>query len=174
MERTPGRIAAGLRPLTAAVGFVLLLTACSGPKTLMLDDRDYPRRPSNYWIDAWFGGVVMQPHRKIAVIESSARPSNDDDTLWEMLEELRARARRLGADAITIDEDHGLLEKRIKGFTMDERTPFLSWRQGEYPLYFLRATAIIYESSLPGALGNRVGMSLIEQDRAERPPPPAR
>lgn len=156
-------------------GFVLALAAlaavgCSGPRTLMLDETNYRRRPSNYWIDVW-DAPALQPHREIAVIESSPRASDDDASLWEMVEELKAKARRLGGDAV---QDIRLLQKEVRGLTIDERTPFPSWKQGRYPLHFLRGTAIVYESSLPGAVGNAVGFKLLEDERAgrgERPPP---
>ncbi len=118
-----------------------------------LDSATYERRPRNYPIDPYVG-KLSQPHREIAVIESTAYPSDDKDTRNKQLEEMKEKARGLGADAI---DDLRVLTKKIKGYTLDERTPFISWKQGNYELFFLRGTAVVYESSLPGVVASATG-----------------
>lgn len=132
----------------AALAFVLpailLLSACTGPRTKMLADQPYPERPSIYPIEI-FVGELSTPHEEIAIIESEAYPIDDTVTREAQLEQLRERAREMGADAV---EELRILVKRAEGFVADERTPFPSLRQGEYPLFFMRGRAVIYSTSL--------------------------
>lgn len=134
----------------------LVSMACGGPRSLRLDPTLYPRRPRIYPIEI-YDGEVDQPHREIEIIESSASTGDDDRTRVEQVEELRRHARRVGADAL---ENIRILVKEVKGYSFDERTPFPAWKQGEFPLYFMRATAIIYESSLPGSVAEGRGFTL--------------
>ena len=129
-----------------------LLAACAGPRAKRLDARRYPPRPSIYPIEI-FVGQVIEPHREIAILESGAYSADVDSARLGQIEELKKKARRLGADAV---QDVRVLPKKVKGYTIDERTPFPSWKQGDYSLYFMRGTAIIYESSLPGAVTDGV------------------
>ncbi len=109
------------------------------------------------------------PYREVAVIESTAFPYDDDETRLKQIEELKRKARRLGADAV---QEMRILTKDIKGFTVDERTPFPSWRQGDYELFFMRGKAIVYESSMPGSVARRRGFRGADEDeRAPLLPP---
>ena len=153
-----------LAPSPSLFGFLLSLcalglSACAGPRMVLLDDQEYPPRPSIYPIEV-FDGKVIEAHREIAVIESTGYPDDTDETLLRQLEEMKRKVRKLGGDAI---QDIRLLNKEISGFTIDERTPFPSWKQGEYPLYFLRGTAIIYEAGLPGAVSEGSVFSFINE-----------
>jgi uncharacterized protein YbjQ (UPF0145 family) len=144
-----------------------LLAGCSGPRMKQLSDADYERRPSIYPIEV-YTNEVSQPYREIAIIESSAYADDTDDSRVLQLEELKKKARGLGADAV---QDVRVLSKRVKGFTTDERTPFPSVRQGEYPTYFMRGTAIIFESSLPGSVAKNRGFRIRVEDGDLEPPP---
>lgn len=146
--------------LLALVG-IPLLAGCGGPRAFSLTSETHERRPSIYPIEV-FLGRVSQPYREIAVIESSAYADDDDATRVKQVEQLQKKARRLGADAV---QEVRILAKEVRGFTADERTPFPTLKQGEYPLYFMRATAIIFESSLPGSVAERRGFRLRGQPR---------
>lgn len=154
-------------PLSIALSACLALSACSGPRMKSLTTADYDRRPSIYPIEV-FTNEVSQPYREIAIIETSAYADDTDESRILQLEELRKKARTLGADAV---QDVRVLTKRVKGFTADERTPFPSVRQGEYPTYFMRGTAIIFESSLPGSVAKKRGFTIRIEDEALEPPP---
>ena len=163
---------APLRLASIAVSLVLALamaSGCSGPRSLTLDDANYPRRPRIYPIEVYGEGIVQQPHREVAVIDSSAYADDSDETRIKQLEELKKKARRMGADAI---QDVRILAKNVRGFTVDERTPFPSLKQGKYNLYFMRGTAIIYESSLPGSVATKTGFTLDRIENELEPPPP--
>jgi len=129
---------------TLVAGF----TACTGPRRLKISDERYTRRPSMYPIEIFVGEVDI-PHRRIAVIESRSYDIDSPVTREEQLEELKREARYIGADAV---QELRILAKKAKGYTTDERSPIPSWKQGEYPLFFMRGTAIIYESSLRSPL----------------------
>lgn len=138
------------------LGLALAVAAgCGGPRERIISDRAYKARPARYPIETYVG-AVQQSHREIALIDSTAYSTIDESTKSKQLEELKRRARELGADAI--DEIHQLT-KDIKGYTIDERTPFPAWRQGDYPLFFLRGRAIIYDSGLPGAVARGEGFT---------------
>lgn len=132
--------------LAASLG--ACFTACTGPRQLKFGDETYRRRPSTYPIDIFVGEVDI-PHRKIAIIESKSYDIDNAITREEQLEELKRAARARGADAV---QELRILAKKAKGFTVDERSPMPAWKQGEYPLFFMRGTAIIYESSLRSPL----------------------
>jgi len=134
-----------------------------------LDPTAYKRRPSIYPVEIYVGQVEL-PHREIAVIDSSGYPDDDDATRVRQLEELRQRARGLGADAV---QDVRLMTKRVRGYTIDERTPFPALKQGRYPLYFMRGTAIVYETSLPGAVAEGRGFTLPSQEELLPLPTPS-
>jgi uncharacterized protein YbjQ (UPF0145 family) len=141
----------------------ITLSGCFGPRMQRLDEAKYPRRPSMYPIELYIS-EAFQPNRKIAIIESTAFPVDTDEARWEAIGELEDKARRLGADAI---EDLHLHTKRVQGFTADERTPFPSIKQGYYELFFMRGTAIIYESSLPGALTRKAKVESTPSPNAD-------
>lgn len=144
----------------------LVATACSGPRMLKLDNTSYPRRPSIYPIDIYIGDVG-QPHRDIAVIESTAYAHDDEEGRRKQIEELKKEARRLGADAV---QDVRILDKKVSGYTVDERVPIPAWKQGDYVLYFMRGKAVIYESSLPGAVQTGKGFASDATEKIVKSP----
>lgn len=150
---TPFRPRAPLPLLGFAFLAGTILAGCGGPRSLHLTEDRYPPRPEGYPVDV-FVGEVEQSHRTIARIDTTGRPADDEPSRLAQLEELKARAREVGADAV---HEVRLLTKRVRGLTTDERTPFRAWKQGEYPLYFMRGEAIVYESGLPGSISRTEG-----------------
>ena len=140
------------------------LAGCTGPRTLKIDKEDFPRRPSIFPIEIYVG-ETNQPHREIAVIESSAYADDEEDTRERQIDELKTRARKMGADAV---QEVRVLTKKVSGYTIDERTPFPSWKQGDYVLYFIRGTAVIFESSLPGAVAEGRGFGASAEPKIGR------
>lgn len=149
---------AGTRSLCLCISLcaaALLAAACTAPREFPLSPAPFDSRPSKYPIDT-FIGTVEESHRPISVIESYAYQTDSPETRQRQLEELRERARALGADAV---QNVRLLTKQVRGYTNDTRTPFPSFRQGVYPLYFLRGDAIVYEAGLEGAAGSTRGFT---------------
>lgn len=93
-------------------------------------------------------GKVAQPGKRLAIIETGDVGFVDDTVRRRWVEELQAKARRLGANAI---EDTRILTKRVSGFVPDPQTPFASVRPGKTEYYFMRATAIRIEDSEPAS-----------------------
>lgn len=153
--------------ILAAIALCALVSACAGPRMKRLDTAEYPRRPSIYPIEV-YSGQVNQSYRDIAIIESTAYADDTDPNRVAQIEELKKKARRLGADAI---QQIRVLTKQVKGFTADERTPFPSVKQGSFPLYFMRAEAIIFESSLPGSVARGNGFAMKNSEEELKPPP---
>lgn len=133
----------------------LALTACGGPRSKILDESKYRPRPRTYPIDIYVG-KVLESHREIAIIDSTGYPTDNEASRKKEIEELKRKARAMGGDAI---HDVRLLTKEIKGYTIDERVPFPSWKQGDYPLYFMRGVVIAYESGMPGAVASGKGFT---------------
>lgn len=140
-------------PRLACFLAIVLLVGCASPRTRRLTDEKYPRRPSLYPIEIFVGELDV-PNRKIAIIESRAYENDDDSTRELQLEQLKKKARLYGADAV---EDVRILAKRASGFTLDERAPGPMVRQDDFPLFFMRGTAVIYESSLKNIAAPNLG-----------------
>ncbi len=128
-----------LRPL--AVLIVLVAAACAGPRTKWLTEEHPAPLPPGTHVDVYVG-TLSPPFQPIAIIETDAVAEETDATRDAQLEELRNKARRVGANAIQNVE---ILKKRIKGMTPDEKVPFKAWKQGQYNLYFMRG----WRSRLP-------------------------
>ena len=121
-----------------AVWLVGTLTACAGPRMKRLSDKRYERIPTDQPVDVYVGKLA-EVTAELAIIESSPYPFVDDEVKLEQIEELRRKTRRLGGNAV---QDVRILAKVIRGFVVDERTPFTSWKQGTYEVYFMRGTAV--------------------------------
>ena len=141
----------------------LTVSGCSYPRKLELTETRYAARPSIYPIELYLGEVI-QPHLEIAVIESRGYVDDTDYSSAKMMEDLQSEARKIGGDAV---HQIRVLTKRVSGYTLDERTPFISWKQGKYPLHFMRGTAIIYASGLPGALATGEGFEIEDESSEE-------
>ena len=142
--------------LPVLLASVLLgLGACTGPRVHPLTDFQYaPKGP-----DAPIGllvGKESTPYEAIAVVDSETYAKKDDATKEKMLEDLRKRARKMGADAV---QDIRLLPVNVRGVTSDEDVPVPgAWKQGRYQLYFLRGEAIKYVERV-GATGGEAAPS---------------
>jgi hypothetical protein len=104
--------------------------------------------PANTKIDAYMD-KVNPPYIEVAVIESDAFAFVDDGIKLKQLEQLKKKARQLGAN--TVQEVH-MLAKHVQGYTIDERVPFSALQQGKYELYFLRAQAVKTPEPAPASL----------------------
>jgi len=131
-----------IRLLLPALAAVAALSACAGPTHRMIAERDYPPNPD---IEAvrLFVGEVIDPHVRIAWVNSYPSEEKTAAEKRRQLEDLRARAAELGADAIM---DVMLLKERRRGYVPDPAVPFTAWEQGERNLWFLRGVAIRYEN----------------------------
>lgn len=123
---------------------VVSMACTTGPREHRLTDQSFPPRPSIYPIET-FAGRVQRPHVAIAIIESQAYDIDDVITREAQLEQLKERARELGADAV---DGLRILAKQVHGYTVDERAPAPAVKQGEYPLFFMRGRALVYQASL--------------------------
>lgn len=131
-----GKQLSGLSPWIA-VG-LMVLTSCGGPRMKMLAEEDYAALHPEVSVDV-FVGTMEREHEPVALIDSEAFTYVDENVKLQQIEQLKERARRLGANAI---HDVRILPKYVEGFTVDERVPFTAWRQGRYPMYFMRGEAI--------------------------------
>lgn len=143
-----------------------ILTACSGPRMQRLSENRYPALPGNVPVDLYLDEIEL-PHEPLATIETHAVEYVDDEVKLAQMEELRAKARRLGANGV---QNVRILAKKIKGFTADEQTPFASWRQGRYQLYFMRGDAIRIEEQEPNTLYEITPEEGWVTDRYQMPP----
>lgn len=126
--------------ITVVALLALLLAGCGQPSMKRLSFEKFPRTPKDEPIDLYIGRV-SEPHQSIAIINSISLSENDTQAKQKQLEDLRKRARRLGADAV---HDIRILPREVRGFVVDENVPFRSFKQGRYNLYMLRGTAIKY------------------------------
>jgi len=127
----------------ALVGLLAALALGCGtsPRMKLLTDKQYPPRPANQTIELYQRGVET-PHEVIAIIDSRTVDQLTTDTRKRLVEDLRERARRLGADAVI---NISLLIIAERGWIVDPQTPFHSWRQGWTDLHFLRGQAIRFK-----------------------------
>lgn len=125
-----------------------LLAGCAGPRMKRLTHQ--PAEPLESWetIDIYIGRVDA-PIQEVAIIESEAYHFVDDSIKQRQLNQLKKKARRLGANAV---HDVEILTKRVRGYTIDERAPIPAWQQGRTELYFMRGTAIRKPISEPDHL----------------------
>jgi hypothetical protein len=144
----------------------LLLCGCAGPRMMRMEGADYKPLDSRAPVDVYVG-QLDPPYAEIAVIDSEAFAFIDDAAKQRQIEELQARARQLGANAL---QDVRILGKDVRGFTTDEQTPFTSWKQGEYTLYFMRAMAVRVPEREPASIHqlNPIGGWVV--DRYAPPP----
>ncbi|NUP91030.1 MAG: heavy metal-binding domain-containing protein [Candidatus Sumerlaeia bacterium] len=106
---------------------------------------NFPRRPEGAQVDLWVG-ETSRPNIPIAVISSRRTAERSREAREAQIEELRERARRMGADAI---ENVRVETAEVRGFVGDPMVPFTAWKQGEFELYFVRGTAIRYTGGAP-------------------------
>lgn len=132
---------------TAALTLLILLAAiassCAGPRTKWFVQQPPEPLPAGARVDVYVG-MIDPPYQPIAIIETrpqayAADPARNEQIKQDQYEELCARARGVGANAI---QNVQILAQHVKGMTPDERTPFKSWQQGRYNRYFMRGMAI--------------------------------
>jgi hypothetical protein len=88
---------------------MVMLTSLSGcgsvwnVQHLLLSGSTFPKQPENHAIELFTGGVA-RPHVEIARIDVSEKPmhgpSSEQWSTEAAIEQLRVRARELGADAL--------------------------------------------------------------------------
>lgn len=101
---------------------------------------DFPPLPENTPVELWVG-ESDRPRIPIAIISSQRTAERSAAARQAQLDELRARARRMGAHAI---ENLRVERAEVRGFVADPRVPFTAFKQGEFELYFVRGTAVRY------------------------------
>ncbi|HOE94946.1 MAG TPA: hypothetical protein PK847_00030 [Candidatus Sumerlaeota bacterium] len=127
-----------LLPACCCLAAALILAGCAGPRMKRLSDERYPPEHPDTEIGVYIGELDRELD-EIAIIESDAYAFVDDEIKRRQIEQLQAKARKLGANAV---QDVRILAKVIKGFIADEAVPFTAWKQGEYELFFMRGVAV--------------------------------
>jgi hypothetical protein len=152
--------------LLMAVAALLTGPGCQRPRSLALSDQKYERLADDDKVDVYVGDV-QQPHEELAIIETASTGWVDDEIKRHWIEELQAKARAMGGNAI---QETRILTKRIAGFVPDERTPFASVRQGRTEYYFMRAKVIRIKESEPTSLADARPLRGWEVERLAVPP----
>jgi len=152
-------------PALAAICALVLAGCATAPRYKMLTDKRYPPRPSSYPIELYATGL-RTPHEEIAIIDSVGFDKLTSATRKAMVEDLRARARNLGADAV---KDVRMLISPQRGWVLDPQTPFRSWRQGWRDVYFLRGRAVRFKPLLVESGKSIVAGEKFNYAEGERP-----
>ncbi|MBN1475776.1 hypothetical protein JXA47_03385 [Candidatus Sumerlaeota bacterium] len=138
---------------------LLLLIAGCGLATRRVDVRltegIFPPRPPGAEVELWVG-ETDRPKIPIAVISSSRTAERSAEAREAQVEELRERARSLGAHAV---ENLRVETAEVNGFVADPRTPFTAFKQGEFDLHFVRGTAVYYLTDEEIAAREALGIS---------------
>lgn len=125
-------------PIFCILCVVASFAGCSNNKVYYLTEERFPPTPDDQEIKLYIN-QTKRPHMPIAFINSKSDSNLEPETKKAQLEDLKERARELGADAVINIRN---LNNKVNGFTVDERVPFHSYRQGNYELSFFRGTAI--------------------------------
>lgn len=132
-----------------ALALTLLATGCMLPPRRVdvrlyepdtLFGSSFPALPDSAEVELW-DGDALSPGIEIAIISSTRVPEQSRETVEGLVEEMKDRARSLGANAIT---NIRMETVEIRGMVTDPRVPFTAFKQGEFELYFLRGTAFRY------------------------------
>ncbi|MCX8035633.1 MAG: hypothetical protein N3D11_01000 [Candidatus Sumerlaeia bacterium] len=153
----------------AALAALLVALAASGcqPRMKMLTDRTYPPTSPLQQIEL-YQGDVLTPYEEIAILDSIKVEALTSETQKVLVNDLRERARRLGADAVI---HVSMLIAPDRNFVLDPQTPFRSYRQGWTDLYFLRGKAIRYRPALMETDSDTGGeLSFAEGERPDLKP----
>jgi hypothetical protein len=105
-----------------------------------LAEGNFPPRPATAEVELWVGETDL-PKIPIAIISSSRTAERSAEAREAQVEELRQRARDLGAHAV---ENLRVETAEVNGIVADPRTPFTAFKQGEFDLHFVRGTAVYY------------------------------
>lgn len=134
---------------------VLALSALACGVSRKVDVRLYPRNfpelPPGQDVEMWVGETTRSKI-PIAIISSQRTAERSRGAREAQFEELKERARRIGADGI---ENLRVETATVRGFVADPRVPFTAFKQGDFELYFVRGTAVRYTDAAPVALSAR-------------------
>jgi hypothetical protein len=125
----------------ALAAITIVAAGCTTPRMQRLTTKQYTPRPASYPIDL-YAGDVETPHDDIALLDSIHVGELTTASRTALVDDMRARARKLGADAVT---EVVMLIAPQRGWVLDPQTPFRSWRQGWRDTYFLRGRAIRFK-----------------------------
>lgn len=138
------------RLIPGLLAVVLLLAACTTDRVFWLTEDRYPALPPNSEVRL-FSAELNRPHVRIALVQSFADPRRSQEVRRRQIDDLRRRARSVGADAVM---EIRLLRNRVRGPVTDEAVPFPAVRQGRYETFFLRGVAIRFtDPPTTGTLG---------------------
>ncbi len=124
--------------LALIAALIFPLGGCFSTRVKRLSEYHYKAKPRQFEMPAYTGSV-QRPHVVIAVIDSSPSEEVDEKMRAKMLEQVKRRARGLGADAV---QKVRLLTEKGTGYIPDQATPFPAVKQGTYKAKFMRAEAI--------------------------------
>lgn len=89
-----------------------------------------------------YTGKLPQPHRVVAILQSSSAPDKTPETKLALLEEIKGIAKEMGVDAL---EEIRLLTVHIRGLISDTRPPIPALQQAVTERYILRANAVVFD-----------------------------
>lgn len=135
-----------------------------------LTEEKLPAKPKDTQIKLYVY-KVQRPHREIAFIDSQPLPDRSEQSQEKQLLQIREAARKLGADAV---HDIQSMTERVQGMVTDQRVPFRAYKQGQYKLYFIRGTAIVYtlDHTTPETPPSPPEPEILDQETSYQPPSP--
>ena len=118
-----------------------LLCACGRPHVQQIGGAQFPARPRNAPVEV-VENTLARVYEPVAVIDSNQYRGDDPTSKTAMTENLRRRARKVGADAV---HKVRVLEVSKRGAIHDPVVPIPgAWVQGDYKEYFMRGEAVRY------------------------------
>lgn len=123
-----------------ALAATAALAGCMNDRVYLLSEKTYQPTPKDRPIPLYVNDVV-QPHDRIALVQSFSSVEDTPEIRKRMLLDLRERAREVGADAVT---NVVLLRNKARGYVRDEAVPFRAYTQGSFRPILLRGTAVRY------------------------------
>jgi len=133
-----------LSSLSLLVAFGALGCAFNRNVDVRLHD-NLPSIPEDQEIELW-AGEQLRDKIEIAIVSSTRQADRSRATREAQMEELRVAARALGANGL---ENLYVHTAEAQGMVADPRVPFTAWKQGEFELDFIRATAVRYLDTAP-------------------------
>ena len=147
--RCPGLTAAAavsakLLPEAAMAVLLLamtLLCGCGRPHVQRIGDAQFPPRPRNAPVEV-VENTLNRAYEPVALIDSNQYRADDPTSKTAMTEDLRKRARKVGANAV---HKVRILEVSKRGAVHDPLVPIPgAWVQGTYTEHFMRGEAVRY------------------------------
>ena len=146
-------------PQTSVLGTValcllaVLTTACVAVRSEMLVDTSFPARPEDYPIPHYGAGAELsRPYIKIAVVRGHGAQAASWD---KVLESLKDEARRLGADALILIDQH----TEVDGSTSYLQTQHQSYAQGHVDHHMNYGESYAYGQSDGYVYGESTGQA---------------